>query len=200
MKAIKIHYDARGPENTGHSQLTVHSLMLFPQDEEARAKFYEGHLGASFGEALAEFHETELEGISPTMAYQMGRAAAAYGSAVEGALREVKLQASKGSRSIYPGEFAATMLLVPLRLLTPKAPVLGTTPSTASLATNLHDEVCSVRGRIYGASRPSFGPHSLVLGRVPEDERGLIKIFYRSPNFCGDGHLTSNRCARNRRF
>lgn len=108
---VKIECDPNG-EGIGFSDVQIMSLMLYPQDAEM--ELVNRMLGAALAEVMPELDREDLFSIDPIMACASGRAAAWWDNFIATPLRRTKLIDVRETPSIHPGEFAATMLLLPL--------------------------------------------------------------------------------------
>lgn len=108
------------------------------------------------------------------MAFASGRAAGEWDDSITIALRSVKLMAAPGPPSIFPGEFAATMLLLPLAAYA-QGRKIGRNAVYKAVSGNRTGSRRSLQKiwKNYEAVAHLWAAF-LVSGDVPSDEEGLI--------------------------
>jgi hypothetical protein len=123
---------------------------------------------------MPELDRENLFTIDPIMASAGGRAAAGWDSSIALALRSVKLMSAQGAPRIFPGEFAATMLLLPLAAYA-QGRKIGRNAVYKAVSGNHTGSHRSLQKiwKNYEAVAHLWAAF-LVSGGVPSDEEGLI--------------------------
>lgn len=175
MPRVKIEYDPNG-EGPGFLQVEMETwaLMLYPQDIEKRLEFVDCLLGKALAEVMPELDREDLSTIDPIMALAAGMAAGVWDNFIATAPRQTKLMAASGVPSIFPGEFAATMLLLPLAAYA-QGRKIGRNEvykAVSGNCTGSHRSLQMIWKKYEAVAHLWAG--FLVSGGVPLDEEGLI--------------------------